>query len=327
MKRIIQFTLAFVFFCSCAHQSPSTPESKVSQYDLGKKAVESLTGCYFVDYNYTETDPLKPNYKKDNRVYDVNRSKAVKEWIYAEQISTNRIRLQHVLFATDLEGKLLPDSELKHQAEDWEYDAPFLYEFTAPTKWTVKNLKSEDPLWTRRITNLDDGLRYQCAGKWRQDTVYPEWSCDAYAPIPGRESRDMGRKDYNTLQRTTRVIVYGDSWLERQDNVKTVHEEKGRQPLAKEIGKDWYVRIPESECAMAKEFVKPRKAFWSLLRETWDSVLNGQTAFQEKVAQPPRFARMFDLEEKFRTQDISNPKVRADAQQAMRQIINDYRVN
>ena len=106
------------------------------------------------------------------------------------------------------------------------------------------------------MTNLDDGLRYQCAARWTEDRAYPEWSCANYAPIPGRETRDMGRSDYQTLQRGTRIVVYGaaqgGSWLERQDNVKTIHTDSGRVPLVRELGKNWYVRLPDAECAGAR---------------------------------------------------------------------------
>src|SRR5918994_1843161 len=83
----------------------------------------------------------------------------------------------------------------------------------------------------------------------RIDTAYPEWSCANYAPIPGRETRDMGRADYNALERSTRIVAYGDSWLERQDNLKIADGASGRAPLARETGKNWYVRLPDSQCA------------------------------------------------------------------------------
>ncbi|HUP57702.1 MAG TPA: DUF6607 family protein, partial [Bdellovibrionota bacterium] len=228
----------------------SASASADAQLARGRSALQSMTGCYLVDYSYTETESLKPGYVRDTRVYDVNRDKSVKEWIFAEELSSTRIRLQHILFATDLDGTLMGGSELKHQVEDWEYDAAFLYDFTGPSNWAVKDLGESHGRWVRKITNLDDGLRYQCAAAWSLDTAYPEWSCSNYAPIPGRETRDMGRKDYNTLARGTRVVAYQQSWLERQDNIKTIHDPATgtRTALARELGKNWYVRLPDSEC-------------------------------------------------------------------------------
>ena len=75
-------------------------------FEKGAAASRSLAGCYLVDYSYTETESLKPGYERDGRVYDVNKDKSVKEWIYAIDTGANKIRLQHILFATDLAGNL-----------------------------------------------------------------------------------------------------------------------------------------------------------------------------------------------------------------------------
>ena len=286
-----------------------------------------MTGCFLVDYSYVETEALKPGYARDPRVCDVNREKSVKEWIFAERLSERRMWLQRVLFSTDLEGAIRAGSIIRHQSEDWEYGAPYLYEFVAPSTWHVKDLKASRGLWTRRVTNLDDGLRHQCAARWRADTAYPEWSCSSYAPIPGRETRDMGRADYQALDRTTRLMVYGTSWLERQDNVKTIHGDDGRAPLAREKGKNWYVRLPDAECAAAQAFAEPRRAFWRVLRETWDRMLTGHEAFVERrpAGQPPRFVKMHAVEAQYLGRDLSDAAERAAASQRIREIIEEYR--
>jgi hypothetical protein len=298
------------------------------QREQGRNAIQSLTGCYLVDYSIVETESLRPGYTPDPRVYDVNRDKSVKEWISAEALSERRVRLQRILFATDLGGVVRAGSELRHQSEDWEYDAPFLYDFVAPLRWQVKDLRASPGLWTRRITNLDDGLRYQCAARWKTDTAYPEWSCSNYAPIPGRETRDMGRADYHALDRGTRIVAYGSSWLERQDNVKTIHADGGRTPLVRETGKNWYVRLPDAECAAAQAFARPRQAFWTLLRETWDGVLTGSGPFVESTppGQPPRFMKMYEVEEAYVGRDLADPAIRSAARARILDVIEAYRV-
>jgi hypothetical protein len=296
--------------------------------DRGLSAVRSMAGCYLVDYSYTEVESLKPGYTRDARVYDVNRDKSAKEWITAEAGSPRRIRLQRILFLTDLAGAVRDGSVIKHQSEDWEYDAPFLYEFVGPRSWQVRDLKSTPGLWTRRVNNLDDGPRYQCAASWRDDTAYPEWSCSTYAPIPGRETRDMKRADYDTLERTTRIVLYGQSWLERQDNVKTIHRDGVRTPLAREVGKNWSIRLPDAECGAARAFAAPRQAFWDVVREVWDSLLNGAAPFVETApaGQPPRFVKMFEVEEDYVGRDLSDPSVRRAARDRILKVIEAYRV-
>ena len=172
------------------------------------------------------------------------------------------------------------------------------------------------------------------ASAWSEDTAYPEWSCGKnYAPIPGRETRDMGRKDYQALDRSTRIIVYGasqgGSWLERQDNVKTIHTDAGRQPLVRELGKNWYVRLPDAECAAGQAFAAPRRAFWTLLRETWDGILDGSKPFVDRTpaGQPPRFVRMFELEDQAAGRDLSNEQVRQATRREILDIIEQYRAD
>ena len=302
-----------------------------TQLARGQQAVQSMTGCYLVDYSYVEVESLRPGYARDPRVYDVNRDKSAKEWITAEALSPRRIRLQRILFLSDLGGGLRAGTEIRHQSEDWEYEAPFLYDFVAPLHWQARDLRATPGLWTRRVTNLDDGLRYQCAARWSEDRAYPEWSCSNYAPIPGRETRDMGRSDYQTLQRGTRIVVYGaakgGSWLERQDNVKTIHDDSGRTPLVRELGKTWYVRLPDSECAAGRAFAERRQAFWALLRETWDGLLDGTGPFVERAppGQPPRFVRMFDLEDDALGRDLSDPAIRQATRARILEIIGEYR--
>ena len=295
--------------------------------EIGRTAINKMAGCYLVDYSYAETESLKEGYVRDNRVYDVNKNKSIKELIYTIEESPTKIRLQHILFGTELNGKLMEGSELRHQAEDWEYEAQYLYDFVRPAHWDVRDLSRSKDTWTRRITNLDDGLRYQCSAPWREDTAHPEWTCNNYSPIPGREFRDMGRKDYNTLDRTTRLVNYGTSWLERQNNIKTIHDvaTDTKTPLAKEEGKNWYVRLPDSECDVVRPYVKAHTPFWSLIQETWGEVLDGKASFKEKVMQPNRYSKVMELEAKYVDQDLTNLQLRANAKAELVQIIDTYR--
>jgi hypothetical protein len=298
-----------------------------AQFERGKKAIHSMAGCFLIDYSYTETEGLKPGYERDKRVYDVNADKSVKEWIYVDEVSPKRFRVQHVMFVAGLDGKPIEGTTLKHTGEDWEYEAPFEYEFKSPLHWEVRALGKNSSQWTRRVTNLDDGLRYQCSAPWNIENAKPEWTCSGYAPIPGREFRDMGRKDYQGLERTTRIISYGDSFIERQMNTKVIHDASGKTPLAKELGKNWYVRLPDAECAPALSFAKPRLAFWSLMRETWDEVLNGQSNFVEKKAPPgqSRYFSFLGLEEKYASQNLREPSLRAKVKSEMQALIESFR--
>ncbi len=310
-----------------ARASAPPPSMQDPQLTRGSQAVHSMTGCFAVDYNYVETEALKPGYVRDPRVYDVDAGQTIKEWIFAEDISPTRIRLQHILFAVDLQGNIVQGSFLKHTGEDWSYEPSFMYQFTGPQTWTPKDMTQTTGQWVRSIINLDDGPRYACAAAWDLTTAYPAWTCNSYAPIPGRETRDMGRTDYNTLQRSSHLEVYSSgSWLERQFNVKTIDDGHTQTPLAKEVGKEWYVRLPDSECLDAQAFLKPELPFWITLRATWDTVMTGQTTFIEKTIQgASRYSDIMDLETKYDGLDLSNSQVNQQAEQDITAVIAKYR--
>lgn len=305
---------------------PLAAQANTSDLDRGQAAIRSMAGCYLVDFSYTETESLKEGYQRDSRVYDVNKEKSIKEWITVEQDSPTRLRVQHVLFATGLDGKVVEGTVMKHTGDEWEFNAPFRYEFTGPNRWEPAS--DTAGLWTRRITNLDDGLRYSCAGAWSEET-FPTWGCSNYAPIPGRETRDMGRKDYNTLERSTKLVAYGHSWLERQENTKVIDENGARTPLAKELGKNWYVRLPDSDCAAAQEFAAPRKDFWSLTREAWHEAFASRETFTEQPTRPgtpSRYIKFLELEYLYQNQNLRDGAIRAEAKKALLDLIESFRV-
>lgn len=195
------------------------------QLNRGMQGIRGRAGCFLVDYSFTETEAVKEGYTLDRRVYDVNKEKSIKEWIVVDEISPTRVKLQHVLFGTKLDGTTMKGSVMKHTGEDWEYNASYLYDYVGNSTQNVKKLNESPNLWLRRVTSLDDGLRYQCAASWKLDT------------IPGRETRDMKRSDNQALERSSRLIVYGQNWLEREQNKKIIQKDQSRTPLAKEVGK------------------------------------------------------------------------------------------
>jgi hypothetical protein len=109
--------------------------------------------------------------------------------------------------------------------------------------------------------------------------------------------------------------------------VKTIHGDAGRTPLARETGKNWYVRLPDSECATAEAFARPRQTFWALLRETWDGILDGRGPFVEKTppGQPPRFVRMHAIETDYIGRDLADSVLRKAAQDRIRAVVDEYR--
>jgi hypothetical protein len=87
------------------------------------------------------------------------------------------------------------------------------------------------------------------------------------------------------------------------------------------------VRLPESECATARAFADPRQPFWRVLRETWDTVLDGTGPFVEQApaGAPPRFVRMHEVEEDYVGRDLADPALRQAARARILEVIEAYR--
>ncbi|MCI0570653.1 MAG: hypothetical protein L0Y66_07870, partial [Myxococcaceae bacterium] len=101
---------------------------------LGREALSRMGGCFIVDYNFHETRPLAEGYARDERVYDVNQTRTVMEWVYPIE-SGKTLRLQHVLFALDEQGRFHEEALLRHQAEDWEYAPASYFEYEGASRW------------------------------------------------------------------------------------------------------------------------------------------------------------------------------------------------
>ena len=322
-----------LFGCATPHQTTQAGDGARSSeqsagFALGREALSRMGGCFIVDYNFSETRPLAPGYVRDERVYDVNETKTVMEWIYPIE-SGDTIRLQHVLFALDEQGKFNEESLLRHQAEDWQYAPASYFEYQGGLSWTRVKVTDPEGKWVRKITNLDDGLRYQCVGAWQQKGMRLEWQCgDNYAPIPGRETRDMGRKDYQGLLRSTHLVVFPEHWLERQKNVKTVEEGTERTPLVEEVGRNWFLRVPDEHCAEVRRYVDERQAWLSLLQSTWEELYARVDRFAESkpADAPPRFVKIGEVEERYYSRVKNDEQARAEAKKEILEIIDAYRI-
>ena len=302
--------------------------AQATELQRGREAILKQAGCFIVDYSFTEIESLKDGYKVDDRVYDSNDDKTTYELIIPVQKSNTEIRLQHVLFVKDLKtGEI--KGMLKHHSEDWEFEASNIYNFVAPGQWEVGSPSEGN--WVRKTTNLDDGLRYQCEGQWDFSKYHPEFSCSMFAPIPGREIRDMSRKDYNTLDRSSRVISYDNSWIERQTNIKTILDiESGvKTSLAKEHARIWYVKQNAAECAEAKQWAQSKITFWTVLMETWEEYFSEGINWSEKgkIDGLPRFVAMYAVENKYSDLLKSQPELVDDAKTEIRSVIELYKTN
>ena len=98
--------------------------------------------------------------------------------------------------------------------------------------------------------------------------------------------------------------------------------------MAKELGKNWYVRLPDSECSEAKAWAEPQKAFWKVLREAWDGIYTGDRPFIETAnASRGRYSQVLDLQDQYSHSNLEDPAVRKQLIQDLQTIIAKYRAN
>ena len=242
--------------------------------------LKKLAGCYLVDYNYSETKSLLEGYSVDPRSYDI-KDLIVKELIKVTESGSDYVRLQHFMQAETSTGRVV--FKMRHHGETWHKGLHSYFSYQGPTDqgniWYQNNL--EKPTWVRKIWSLDDGLRYQCPGAWSEKSSYPSFTCSASSPIPGRETRDMGRKDYNMLDRTSQVQIFPNSFFERQDNIKVIFANDKKIPLAQELGKIWSTRLPLSHCEEVDSWAKERQIFWDILASKWSQILKMKNTLHE----------------------------------------------
>ncbi|MDD9952346.1 MAG: hypothetical protein OXT67_12355 [Zetaproteobacteria bacterium] len=268
------------------------------------QVIAAMTGCYQVEYSYTEVESLREGYPLDPRVYDATQRRNIYEWNQPVFVAMDQVEFQRVLVVE------LPDDEefhiIKHHGEVWKRKPDYLYHYQAQDTWAPAALETPPDLWLRRVLSLDDGIRYDSMGAWQTTAQGTEWRGSAsLSPIPGRESRDMGRSDYQFLYRTTRLLVQPWGFLERQNNIKQFLGEEAQSlvPLAREKGRIYNIRLSEHStpaCYLGKQWASARLPYWRLSRKVWNEVLNGVDTLKirsKAVDGTPRFAEMWQLED------------------------------
>jgi len=250
-----------------------------------------MEGCFLTDYKFAETKILSEEYseqefQKNSLLYDV----ATVEWIGLVEDEGDRLVFQRIM-RIDM-GAEQPYT-FKHHAEEWTYEPSFVYDYLGGGVYSPRALDEDEALgtWKRDTKALDDGIRYQCVAPWKHPSdprLKAIWSCDNYAPIPGRETRDRGRKDYQGLDRHTEIQTHDWGWIELQRNSKVREQDTGHLAIASEWGNTTYTRVDDSECTEAKAYWEKRKDFWTIARKVWSDVLDGKQVYASESVLPFR---------------------------------------
>lgn len=255
-KRIIGTAIGLLLVVLVQAQSAET-----------KKYVESLCGCFNVEFKYAETFAPDEEYKFHKRE-GINGGT---ELTFPVEVSDNKIVMQHLLIVS--EGMIV-----KHWREDWTYENPEIWKYKGNNLWEKDRLPADQVKgkWTQSVWEVSDAPRYQGAAEWVTLDGKTFWQNTTDAPLPRREY--SVRSDYNILRRTNRLVLNDKGYVHEQDNEKINRKDGVDQLLVEEKGKNTYVRVDDKNCDAGRAYWKKTQPYWTKVRQAWENYLAEHTA-------------------------------------------------
>lgn len=230
-----------------------------------RQAILAMQGEYGVRFSFDETVLLQPGYKRA----EAKRSGGDETVIVLEDTPT-RVVLQHLL-VDPRSGHVT-----KHWRQDWVYQAPSRFEFSADQTWTVHAIPAEisQGAWTQCVYEVSDAPRYCGTGRWSHDGDVSTWTSDlGWRPLPRREY--TVRKDYNALEMVNRHTITPNGWTHEQFNTKVRRGADGsRTEIAREFGFNDYTKDASIDFAPAYKYWDATKDYWAKVRARWDGFLS-----------------------------------------------------
>jgi len=222
-----------------------------------RKAIKSLAGFYEVNFNYADVSSADPNYKF-SKPHDAHAN----EWAEVIVDEPKRIVIQHMLAINDT-------TVIKHWRQDWTYEDTNIMLYTQDNAWKKTTLSPADVQgqWTQKVYQVDDSPRYQGYGFWTHIGGHSAWQSVTDSPLPRRET--TVRKDYNVLNRGSRITITKNGWMFEQDNKKIVRTPAGDKVLAIEKGYEEFTKIDPKVFEYAQKWWSDQKSYWADVRDVW----------------------------------------------------------
>ncbi|MBB3344287.1 DUF6607 family protein [Luteimonas sp. RC10] len=240
-----------------------------------RAAILAMQGEYTVRFSFEETAVLAPGYERV-----AAKDSGGDEVVIVVEDAPDRIVLQHLLL--DVKSGHV----VKHWRQDWHYEAPTRWEFTADQTWQQREVPAELVRggWTQCVYEVSDAPRYCGSGRWVHAGGISTWTSDAdWRPLPRREYTK--RSDYNALEAINRHTIVPGGWTHEQDNTKTVRDAQGRPTaqLVREFGFNDYVKTTAIDFSPAYAYWDATQAYWARVRERWERRLAAPEGVQLKT--------------------------------------------
>ena len=274
-----------------------------------RQSILAMQGDYTVDFAFDETVLLQPGYERQADM----RSGGDETVIVVEDTPT-RIVLQHIL----VDAK--SGHVTKHWRQDWFYEAPTRFEFTADQTWHVRAIPADATrgAWTQCVYEVSDAPRYCGTGRWDYTNGVATWTSDlSWRPLPRREY--TRRSDYNALSVVNRHTLTPNGWTHEQFNTKVLRKPDGTQvELAREFGFNDYLKTTEVDFTPARDYWQASAGYWAKVRAHWDRFLSKAPGVHLKTKVDgmamiiPLFTQAGDVQEGKPVADADIAKVFAD---------------
>ena len=243
--------------------------SAQSKIKKDRSAIKEMCGCFEVTFNFSET--IKLNEIDDYKASPDYITAPVYELAIPIIDKKDHISIQHILQVGDDENTAV----VKHWRQDWLYQNRNLYFYDVSNNWTYNNFSKADVRgqWTQKVFQVDDSPRYEGTSTWIHVDGKSFWENKTPAPLPRREFSK--RKDYNVLMRTNRHEITDYGWFHGQNNEKLQKTEgEDDQSLAYEVGYNYYKKVEDDKCKVAKDWWINNQDKWQIVRNVWKDIYN-----------------------------------------------------
>ncbi|NZA28149.1 hypothetical protein H0E84_17355 [Luteimonas sp. SJ-92] len=262
--RFLSLAASVSLWLSCATAAAQQSPEPDPQRD--RAAILAMQGEYDVDFSFDETVLLAPDYERASA-----KRSGGSEIVIVVEDGPKRIVLQHIL-VDPKSGHVT-----KHWRQDWEYEAPRRFEFSADQTWHVRDIAPEltRGAWTQCVYEVSDAPRYCGTGRWNHRYGVATWTSDrTWRPLPRREYTT--REDYNALNVENRHTLVPGGWTHEQDNTKVVRAADGStvRTIAREFGFNDYRSDTEVDFTPAIDYWRATKDYWARVRAHWDAYLS-----------------------------------------------------
>ena len=255
--------LGMLLLSAASTSVPAFAEDAVDSRD--RQSILAMQGEYLVDFAFDETVLLQPGYERAAAMRSGGN-----ETVIVVEDTPSKIVLQHIL-VDEKSGHVT-----KHWRQDWTYETPSRFEFSADQTWQVRAIPAErnQGAWTQCVFEVSDAPRYCGTGRWDYNNGIATWTSDlSWRPLPRREYTK--RSDYNAVSAINRHTITPNGWTHEQFNTKVLRKPDGTQvELAREFGFNDYRKTTEVDFKPAYKYWDATKDYWVKVRTRWDAFLS-----------------------------------------------------